>query len=175
MTIHPPKGKHPYSGTPVGVEQSKMQISKLLRDYGVEGVQWTDDFQSGRVALRFLVRDENGQATAFDIRPAPFMEPHKTYNARLGRTETKLEPSWPRALRALYVYLKAKLEAVAFGLTEVRQEFLAQMVIRDAQGREITAGELVLPAIEQGGGQLALNGPKQREGTIDTDARSVGS
>ena len=38
MTIKPPKGKSPYSGTRVPIEQSKSAITNLLRAYGAEGV-----------------------------------------------------------------------------------------------------------------------------------------
>lgn len=164
MVIRPPKGKKPYGGTPLTVDQSKGQISKLLREYGVEGVQWTDNFETGQVHLRFVVRDEGGAATAFDIKPAPFLEDHKTYDSKVGHMVTVTAPSWPRAMRALYVYLKAKLEAVAYGLTEVREEFLSQMVVRDAHGAETTAGELVLAELGRGGGRLAIEPPRSKVG-----------
>ena len=174
--IRPPAGKRPYERTTVSVDQSKAQISKLLREYGAEGVSWADNFQTGQVQLRFVVRREDGRVTAFQVTPAGFKEKHKTWDSTKGRAVTVEAPDWPRSMRLLHAWLKSKLESIAFGLTEVEEEFLAQMVIRDAAGRETTAGELVLPALETGGGQLALEAPrKERDlsGVHDAEGRVV--
>lgn len=171
--IRAPKGREPYKGTPIGVDQSKAMITKLLREYGAEGVSWTDNFKTGQVNLRFVVTREDGRSTSFSITPAPFKEKHSTYDPVAGRQVSEELPNWPRAMRLLHGWLKTKLESIAFGLTEVEEEFLAQTVVRDKHGQETTAGELVLNAIEVGGGQLALEAPKRREGVIDTDARAA--
>ena len=173
MTIHQPKGAGPYKGTTVGVEQSKAQISKLLREYGAEAVQWTDNFQTGQVGLRFMVSREDGKAIGFDIKPAPFMEKHSSYDPMSGRNKEVSAPNWPRAMRLLLNWVKVKLESVAYGLTSIEEEFMANRVVRDATGRETTVGELVLPAIEDGRGQLMLEPPKTRDraSTIDAEAR----
>lgn len=169
MTIRAPKGKAPYAGTSVGIDQSKLQISKLLREYGAEGVSWTENFQTGMVNLRFVVTREDGKSTAYSISPAAFKEKHSTYDPVRGRQTTVEAPNWPRAMRLLHAWLKTKLEAIAFGLTEVEEEFLAQMVVRDVHGQETTVGELAIPAIESGGGQLALEAPR-RAGPATQDA-----
>ncbi|MBF6555536.1 MAG: hypothetical protein IVW52_05090 [Acidimicrobiales bacterium] len=168
--IRPPKGRKPYIGTSVGVDQSKNQITKLLRDYGAEGVVWGDNFQTGEVNLRFAVQREDGRTTIFSITPAAFKEKHTSYDPVKGRSVTIEAPNWPRAMRLLHAWLKTKLESIAYGLTEVEEEFLAQMVVRDASGRETTAGELILPAIEQGGGRLALEPPRKRENVVDAES-----
>ncbi|HZY71360.1 MAG TPA: hypothetical protein VFF67_10345 [Thermoplasmata archaeon] len=168
MTIHPPKGRQPYHGTPVSIDQSKNQISKLMRDYGAEGVAWSENFQSGSIELRFVVKRDDGTATAYKIRPAAFKEKHRSWNPKIGKEDVVEQPNWPRSMRLLHAWLKTKLESIAFGLTEVEEEFFAQMIIRDAQGRETTAAELVLPAIEAGGGRLALEPPKNR-GAVDAE------
>lgn len=173
MTIHPPKGKKPYFGTVVSVDQSKARITKLLRDYGVEGVQWSDNFQTGAVNLRFMVSRPDGKATAYSVTPAAFKEKHSSWDPIKGRNVTVESPNWPRAMRLLEAWLKTKLESIAFGLTEVEEEFLGHMVIRDATGHETTVGDLVLPAIEEGGGRLMLEAPRKRDpaATIDAEAR----
>lgn len=172
MVIRAPKGKAPYSGTPIGVEQSKQMISKLLRDYGASGVVWGDNFTTGEVYLEFVVEREGGGAVKYRVRPAPFMEKHRTYNPRTGHEDVKELPNWPRSLRLLYGWTKVKVESIAFGLTTIEQEFLAQTVIKDETGREATVGELVLPAIEAGGGRLALPSPKPRDRPNVQDAES---
>ncbi len=172
--IRPPKGKKPYAGTNVPVDQSKARITKLLREYGAEGVSWSDNFQTGSVNLRFIVTRSDGTATAFSITPAAFKEKHATWDSTKGRQVTTEAPNWPRSMRLLEGWVKVKLESIAFGLTTVEEEFLSQMIIYDKSGRETTAGELVIPLLEEGGGRLALESPKRREGVQDTESRVVG-
>ena len=167
MTIHPPKGKKPYFGTAVSVDRSKEQIGKLLRDYGAEGILWADDFRTGSVTLQFVVTRADGRATAYRITPAAFKEKHSSYDPMKGKHVTVEAPNWPRSMRLLQAWMKTKLESIAYGLTEVEEEFLAHMVVRDAHGQESTAGELVLEAIERGQGQLALEGRKDRSNVIE--------
>jgi hypothetical protein len=175
MVIRPPKGRKPYAGTTVGVDQSKNRITKLLRDYGAEGVSWTDNFQTGAVNLRFVVTREDGRATAFSVTPAAFKEKHSSWDPVKGRTVTIESPNWPRALRLLEAWLKTKLESIAFGLTEVEEEFLAQMVVRDQYGQETTVGETLIPAIESSGGRLpALEAARKRSDALDTEGKVVG-
>jgi hypothetical protein len=173
VTIKPPKGKKPYAGTSVPIERSKGQITELLREYGAEGVAWTDNFQTGAVQLRFAVRRDDGRTTGYQITPAAFKEKHSSWDATRGRTVTVEAPNWPRAMRLLHAWLKTKLESIAFGLTEVEEEFMAQMLVQDQYGHETTVGELVLPAVEAGGGRLQLEAPKKHEGAIDTEAHGA--
>ena len=161
MTIKPPKGKTPYGGTKVPIERSKAQISDLLRAYGAEAIQWTDNFQTGEVQLRFVVKRDDGRAIGFEVTPAAFREKHSTWDSVKGRHVVVEAPDWPRSLRLLHAWVKTKLESIAYGLTTTEEEFLAQMVVTDAQGNQTTAGKLVLPAIERGGGQLAIESPRK--------------
>jgi len=175
VTIKPPKGKRPYAGTAVPIERTKGQITELLRSYGAVGVQWTDRFDTGEVQLQFAVTREDGGAIQFRITPAAFKEKHSTWNSLKGKHETVEAPDWPRSMRLLLAWLKTKLESIAFGLTAVEEEFLAHTVIRDAAGRETTVGELILPAIEEGGGRLMLEPARRKaDDAVDANARLVG-
>jgi hypothetical protein len=173
MVIQAPKGKRPYKRSSKSVEQSKAEITKLLREYGAEGVAWTDNFATGAVNLRFVVKDAAGNATAYSITPAAFKEQHRSWDSVEAREKLVEAPNWPRAMRLLHAWLKTKLESIAYGLTETREEFLAHMVVRDVRGAESTAGELVLHALEMGGGQLALEAPRKREGAVDAESHEV--
>ena len=54
-------------------------------------------------------------------------------------------------MRLMYHYLKGKLEAVAWGLKDVEEEFLNDVLVHDQQGREATVGELIgRKALSQG-------------------------
>lgn len=172
MSIKPPKGKKPYAGTAVPIDRSKSQITELLRSYGAEGVMWTDNFATGAVQLRFAVRRDDGRVTGYQITPAAFKEKHTSWDPVKGRNVTVEAPNWPRAMRLLHAWLKTKLESIAYGLTEVEEEFMAQMLVQDQYGKETTIGELVLPAVEAGGGRLALEAPKSRSDAVDADYRA---
>ena len=165
MVIRPPAGKNPYAGTSVPADRSKAQITQLLRSYGVDGVLWVDNFATGEVQLRFVVTRRDGTAVGFLVTPAAFRSKHREWNPIKGKSEEREVPDWARSLRLLYAWVKVKLESIAYGLTTVEEEFLAQMVVRDGQGRETTAGRIVLPAIERGGGVLPIDGP--RRGVVD--------
>ncbi len=160
MGIKPPAGKNPYAGTAVPADRSKAQITELLRSYGADGVSWADNFSTGEVQLRFIVKRDDGTAIGFVVTPAAFRSKHREWDSIKGRSVEKEVPDWARSLRLLHAWVKTKLESIAYGLTTVEEEFLAQMVVRDRQGRETTAGRVVLPAIEQGGGTLALDSPR---------------
>lgn len=171
--IRPPKGRAPYAYSTVPIDRTKTAITKLLRDYGAEGVVWADNLETGSVSLQFAITREDGLATGFRISPAAFKERHSTYDPMRGRNVVTELPNWPRAMRLLYAWLKTKLESIAFGLTEVEEEFMAQMLVRDATGQEDTVGHLVLPVIEAGGGRLALEAPKVRDNVIDAESVTV--
>lgn len=172
--IKAPRGKKPYAGSAVPIERSKQQISQLLRDYGAEGVNWSDNFSTGEVQLRFVVRKDDGTAIGFKIVPAAFREKHSNWDPMKGKHVVTEAPDWPRSMRLLLAWIKTKLESIAFGLTAVEEEFLAQRLVRDAVGREVTVGDLVLPAIESSGGRLALEAPKSRDEAVESEAREMG-
>lgn len=157
MPIHPPSNRRPYDRSAVPVDRTKEEIGKLLRDYGARAVNWAEDFTNGNIQLQFAIDDDEGRTLRFRITPAAFMEPHKTWDALKGIHVTKTAPNWARSMRLLLAWLKTKLESIAFGLTSVEEEFLAQTVIRDSRGVEATVGDVVLPAIA--GGHLALEAP----------------
>lgn len=174
MVIRAPKGVKPYKGTPISVDQSKLQITKLLRDYGANGVSWTDNFETGEVQLRFVVEREAGPKIGFRVTPAAFKERHRSWDPVQGKEVVTEAPDWKRSLRLLHDWVKNKLISVAFGLTSIEEEFMAQRIVLDLRGRETTVGELVTPTIEAGGGRLALEAPRPREGTVEATGREVG-
>ncbi len=160
MSIRAPAGKSPYAGTKVPVERSKSAITELLRAYGAEGVQWTDNFGTGEVELRFAVRQQDQKVVMYRVTPAAFRERHSTWDPVKGKRVVTEAPDWSRSLRLLLAWVKTKVESVAFGLTTVEEEFLAQRLVYDSQGRERTVGEVAIPAINSSGGRLALEAPR---------------
>ncbi len=163
----------PYAGTSVPAEQTQLQINKLLRDYGVQDFQWTTFWSQNKVSLRFALDTAEGRRILVDVTPPHFTSKHRNWDAKKGRTVVTEEPNWAQSMRCLLHWLKAKLEAVAWGLKSAEEEFLSDLIVRDQDGNEAKVGGLVMPAIEVG--RLALPSPrKTADGTIEADARVVG-
>ena len=167
----------PYSGTEVDPGRSKMQIEKLLRQYGVDGVSWTEVWSQNRAELRFVLEDDKKRPIMVRLQPPPFAVKRKMWVAEKGRYDQVDAPNWAQSYRLLYNYLKAKLESVAYGLRDIEEEFLSDIVIHDKTGRETTVGEMVGRQIESGEVRVSLppgnepEPPKKegRPGAVDAD------
>jgi hypothetical protein len=136
-------GNAPYSDTEVPADKSKFQIEQLLKKYGVSGSQWTTDWENNRVMLRFVLTNREGRRVGIQLEPPMFMSKHRTWDKTRGRHVIEESPNWAQSMRLFYYYIKSKLEAVSWGLREVEQEFLNDIIVRDSAGRETTVGRLV--------------------------------
>ena len=119
--------------------KSRAQIDKLLRDYGCEAAQWTEDYNRNFVELRFVVEvDMGGDKRKLGVKLSPplFMEKRKTWNSRTGKHDTVQAPNFSQAYRLMYWYLKAKLAAVAYGIRPFEEEFLSEIVVHTERGEE---------------------------------------
>lgn len=150
--------KPPYADTAVDPEKTKGQIAKLLRDYGIQKYNWSEDYQMQRVALTFEIEAEiKGirKRLLIQVEPPTFAKEHRSWNPKLFRNEKVFAPNWAQSYRLLYHWMKAKIEAIAYGLTTVEQEFLAQVVVQLPSGESTTFGKLVADP-ERIGEMLAL-------------------
>ncbi len=156
----------PYSDTEVPPERTKSEIERLLRDYGAEAVQWTEHYEHMRLEMRFVIRSdaEGARPVMVKLVPPAFLAKRKTWNAMKGYYETVDSPNWAQSLRLLKSYLKAKLESIAYGLRDVEEEFLSDVVVRDRAGNETTVLEAVHVALSSGELKPALP-----PGTKDAD------
>lgn len=133
-----------YKQTAVAVPKSQEAIRKLFMKYGVIGCQFTDNFETGEIVLRFVKR----------INEIP----------RTVRIALQSEGNERQAYRALYYWIKSQLEAVDFGLLSFEHVFLAHFEWMLEDGSMGTVGDIVLPRLaEQHTGHL-LEGP--REGDV---------
>jgi hypothetical protein len=150
--------KYPYANTTADPEHTMTQINKLLQKYGIPDYQWTTEWSKNRVSLRFVLEEQNGKKLMLLFRPPAFLASHRNWNATKGRNEITEAPNWAASLRFLYYRLKTKLETVAYGALEAEQEFMQNIIVHDAQGRETTLGEAMKPIISKG---------LETEGSID--------
>jgi hypothetical protein len=129
--------------TSVSVEKSRAQIEKMITQYGAMS---TGIFNGpGRAVLAF---ECSNRRVAFTL-PLPL--PDDKQFLRDGRnsirTPARRREVWEQTCRqrwrALYLIIKAKIEAIQSGITTFEDEFLAHIVMPEGG----TVGNLVRPAI----------------------------
>lgn len=132
------------AGTAVSVEKSRAEIETVLARYGADAFAYATDGRSAKVGFRMAVRQYRFSLTMPDPAAKEFTE-----HSRGPRTPDAARTAWEQACRqswrALALVIKAKLEAVAAGISTVEDEFLAHMVLPDAK----TVGEWMKPQIDE--------------------------
>jgi len=149
--------------TSVSQDRSRSEIEATLKRYGATSFMYaTEDaramigFRISDRMVRFLLPMPDPKAREFTHTPA----------RGTLRSPAEAEKAWEQAgrqrWRALALVIKAKLEAVAAGITTIEDEFLAHTVLPDGQ----TVGEFMQPQIaiayERGSmpTTLMLEGPR---------------
>lgn len=133
-----------YTGTKVNWAKTQTQIYKMLGELGIYEIRFTT--LKNKFVLEFLVHLEEGDKP----RAVRIFVPI-SYN---GDDESERIKELNIVHRVLLNHLKAKFVAIASGLTEFEQEFMAHLLITDIRGRSTTMGQMMLPqykkAIESG-------------------------
>jgi len=133
------------STTTVNVDKSKREIEQLLRDHGAE--QYHTGWDSARDIIEFGWK---GKQIRF-VLPRPTRKDHARSPA--GRTRTlrqvddAIDQTERQRWRALYLIVRAKLEAVEAGISIFEEEFMAFIVV---PGSNQTVGEILVPRIQAG-------------------------
>jgi hypothetical protein len=132
------------ANTSVSVENSKMEIERLLRRYGAS------KFASGWDETRAVVNFEAHKRLIKFVLPLPPKEDYGKTDSGRQRHNAKLqEKAWEQGCRsrwrALALIIKAKLEAVESGITSFEQEFAVHVVLPGGG----TVGEWILPQIDE--------------------------
>ncbi len=148
--------KPPYLNTQISVESSKAQIGKLLKDYGVEGTQWTT--YKGEEDLKFIVSaDIRGvyKEILIQVKPPQIMVRRRVKGQGMVHTRNDKQE-----YRLLFWWLKSKIEAVVWGLSTIEKEFLSQVTVALPDG-QTTVGEIMAEYIQRD--QLTALPPPPRE------------
>ena len=133
--------------TSVSVEKTKAEIETLLMKFGAQrfGCGWDQtravlSFEANDRFIRFELPLPDRSSKEFLMTPA----------GKYRRTPDEAFKAWEQACRqkwrALFLVIKAKLEAVSCGITTFEQEFLAHTVI---PGNGQTFGSFALPLIAE--------------------------
>lgn len=171
--MKPKKTRIPYEGTTIPAERSKADIEMLLKTHGIKDIQWTT--LKGETTLRFIhyvnVKGVE-KGIIFEFRPPQIFVTKRTYNPKTNRYEKVQFVNEPVAYRLLLWYLKAKLEAVEYGLISLEKEFMSHISLALPEGTT-TVGEVITKAIETGSlERLALPENPERE-AIDVKATEI--
>jgi hypothetical protein len=136
--------------TTVAAEQSRSEIERILTRYGADSFMygWTDEgavvaFRARGRHVKFVV----GMPDRND--PAFTSYKRGQYGAVQQRTADAAEKLWEQATRqrwrALALVIKAKLEAVAAGISTFEAEFLANTMLPDGR----TVDEWIQPQMSE--------------------------
>lgn len=120
------------SDTCVAVESSLMEIRRTAQRYGAGGFQFTElgalagvTFECSGRTVRIMMTLPSPDAKEFRF----------TETGKERTSENTIRAAWEqecrRSWRALALVIKAKLEAVASGITTFDNEFLAHIVLPD--------------------------------------------
>lgn len=142
------KMKAPYNTTTKDPDTTMADINKLLKKYGISEIQWTTFWETNIVELRFAVTQPDGKKIGVKLVPPAFKAKRRTWNTKKNRYETLDAPNWSQSLRLLYWYVKAKLEAVSYGLVDFDKEFLGDIITKLPNGREGTVIESIRARME---------------------------
>lgn len=146
--------KPPYASTEVDAEVTQQQITQLLRKYGVSQISWNVDYDLEQVQLDFIIEyrkpeDESVHRVAVRVKPPMFAASRRTWDPKLGRYRKEEMANWAQSMRLLLYWIKAKLEAVSFGLNSVEKEFLSDIVTTGENGIRMTVWDLISKQVEK--------------------------
>ena len=154
------------SDTSVSVENSRNEIERTLARYGADAFGYVTGDGAARIAFRVASRHIRFHLPLPNPADDEFVFAIMGARGRQRRSDDARMKAWDQACRqrwrALLLIIKAKLEAVAAGITTIEDEFLAHTVLPDGS----TVGQWVKPQLEEAyrvgamPTQLMLTGPK---------------
>ena len=140
--------KPPYADTEVDAEKTQQDITQLLRKYGVSQINWQIDYDMEQVQLDFVIEymkqeDQTTHRIAVRVKPPMFAAKRRTWDPKLGKYRKQELANWAQSMRLLFYWIKAKLEAVSFGLNSVEKEFLSDIITTLPDGSKMTVWDMI--------------------------------
>ena len=130
-------------GTTVSIARSKEEIERVLARYGADSFGYATE--GNRALVTFSM--ESRRIRMFLVLPE--FEDFELTPTRLKRTAPAQRRAYEQGCRerwrSLALIVKAKLEAVAAGITTLETEFLSHIVLPDGS----TVGQFMLPQVDQ--------------------------
>lgn len=131
------------ANTSVPSDRSRSEIERTLARYGAEGFMygWT----GGQAQVAFRAHDRNVVFRLAMPDRAAFALTETGKKRTAASAEAAYEQAVRQRWRALALVVKAKLEAVAAGIAEFEDEFLAYIALPDGS----TVADRVRPEVEK--------------------------
>ena len=145
-----------YQTTKVPIARSQEAIRKLLMNFGVRGIQMSEDFESRQINIRFAKEINRNMRTVnvtMTIPEAPVSKRKRvTRYSRgkivYGKLQSEKQEQMARATyRALHDWLKAQFVAVEYGLLTFEDVFLSHFEWMIG-GQMSTVGALIKPKLD---------------------------
>ncbi len=140
--------KPPYADTKVDADKTQQDITQLLRKYGVSQINWSVNYDLEQVQLDFVIEymkqeDQSPHRIAVRVKPPMFAATRRTWDPKSGQYRKQDMANWAQSMRLLFHWIKAKLEAVSFGLNSVEKEFLSDIVTTLPDGSRMTIWDMI--------------------------------
>lgn len=135
--------------TEVSSDKSRNEIEATLRRYGATAFAYGWSAEAAQIMFEIADRRVIMRLPLPDRKAEQFRRAYVNKTAWNWATPEQAEKKWEQACRqswrALALIIKAKLEAVAAGITTVEQEFLAHIALPSGK----TVGEWVGPQLDE--------------------------
>ena len=144
----------PYAeSTEVPVAKSKAAIEMLLQQHGA--TEFASGWDPTHDKLQFRLREQTIRFVLPRPNPADRRFTHDRRGMRRSpaAVQRALEQKDRQRWRALYLVIRAKLEAVESGIAVYEQEFLA-FIVDPSTG--LTVGDILVPRLQEGRGVAGL-------------------
>jgi hypothetical protein len=143
--------------TEVPVERSKRTIELLLQEHGAE--QYHTGWDATRDVIEFGWQGKQIRFILPRPTPADFQVSAAGRRREPRQAEDAMRQADRQRWRALYLVVRAKLEAVEAGISMFEEEFLAFIVV---PGKNQTIGEILQPRISSGSFDISRALPEAR-------------
>lgn len=133
--------------TTVSVQKSQQEVQHVLMRQGADQVILAWDADMG-AAVRFRMSGHYAQLVV----PPPSERRMKELKLRFPSWDEtrRREQEERRCWRALLLLVKAKLEAIASGITSMEREFMPDLLLSDGRRLEAWAGPILAEMYESG-------------------------
>lgn len=134
-------------GTMVSVERSRTELEKMLRRFGADQFMAAWDDETGRHITAFRM---SGRQVRLEM-PMPAMDDPGFWVTATGKRRApeaahdQFNQEVRRRWRSLLLVVKAKLTAVADGISSIEREFMADLVLPGGA----TLGEWAHPQLDE--------------------------
>jgi hypothetical protein len=139
-----------HAQTTVSISRSQEKIRKLLMDFGVSGVQFSEDFELSKINVRFAKTiGGNLRTVSWTVNvPKPTVAKIASLRKDTKDQQKRKEKATQIAYRALHDILKAQFVAVSFGASTFEELFLSHFEWLLPDGSVTTIGSVIIPRLE---------------------------